>query len=184
MLHTGDPKVYWWPGMILSPFLSSCLYREVTTQPCAVVKQTGHALFHGDGPWLTLFPFPFPGVADSRERAHAVPDGAGGGVGRTFQASRHRGLAPDGAQRAAQRRYGSTGISPAHCACTPGVLEKSLLTPFPAFPAALGLVNHKTNGNGNSGTRGSQPPPWLGLSLSSVYRDEDQEVVWRHELQY
>lgn len=45
-----------------------------------------------------------PGVADTRERAHPVPDRARGGARRAFQESWHRGLAPDGAERAAQRR--------------------------------------------------------------------------------
>lgn len=63
---------------------------------------------------------------------------------------------------------GAAGISPARFACTPGVSEKSLLTPFPSFPAALGLVNHKTNGNGNSGTRGSQPLPQAPVLTGSM----------------
>ena len=70
----------------------------------------GNVLFRGDGPWLTIFPFPFPGVADSRERTHPVPDGAGGSVRRPFQESRHCGLASDGTQRAAQCRYGASGL--------------------------------------------------------------------------
>lgn len=59
-------------------------------------------------PWLSNFPFLFlPGVADPRERAHPVPDRARGGARGPFQESRDRGLASDGAECAAQRRYGA-----------------------------------------------------------------------------
>lgn len=105
--------------------------------------QTSNTLFRGDGPWLTVFPFPFPGVADSREWTHPVPDRAGGSVRRPFQASRHCGLASDSTQRAAQCRYAASGLwgqqasLPSRFPCAPSVLEKSLLTPFPSFFSQL-----------------------------------------------
>lgn len=94
-----------------------------------------------DALWLTLFPFsPFPGVADPRERTHPVPDRAGGGSRRPFEASGHRGLAPDRAQRAAQRRYGvsSRPPPPRFTGAVSWSREVwSLAAPFP-LPAAWG----------------------------------------------
>lgn len=54
-----------------------------------------------------LRPPPPVGVADPREWAGVPADGAGGGAGGAHQASGHRHLAPDGPQRAAQRRSAS-----------------------------------------------------------------------------
>jgi len=106
------------------------------------------------GPWLTICPLPFPGVADSRERPHPVPDGAGGGPGRPFQESRHRGLAPDGAQRAAQRRYGAralrgrqASLARVSLACRVFWRRACWLVPLLSSPSCLGLVNHPANGS-------------------------------------
>lgn len=107
-----------------------------------------------DALWLTLFPFsPFPGVADPRERTHPVPDRAGGGSRRPFEASGHRGLAPDRAQRAAQRRYGSA----------PGHLRLVSLVPCPGaerFGAWLLLSLSQQPGASESQTRDSSLEGW------------------------
>lgn len=115
-----------------------------------------------DALWLTLFPFsPFPGVADPRERTHPVLDRAGGGSRRPFEASGHRGLAPDRAQRAAQRRYGGTSRPPPP-PFTAAVSWSRDLEPGCSFPSpgSLGPVNHKpVTVPRKAGTRGSKPSP-------------------------
>lgn len=124
---------------------------------------------------------PFPGVADPRERAHPVADGASGGVRRSFQESRHCGLAPDGAQRAAQRRYGAWGpLAPRpRSLLAPQVFRRRAgwLLFLLSSPSCLGPVNPKTYSSAwEYRDMWLTPPPYLGLLLSSGFRDKKQEL--------
>lgn len=121
------------------------------------------------------FLFPFPGVADSRERAHAVLDRASGSSRRPFEASGHRGLAPDGAQRAAQCRYVAVLCGQQPSPWHPSWMERELMAP-PALSQLLQGITGPVTVPRNAVTCGSQPLPYLGLLLPSVYRDKKQEI--------